>query len=161
MGMASQNGTSAFSMSGGIGNIADFHAMLHMLRPNGSAMHDHEISNFSQVGNPTFNPDTNSTTITGTATIAMQQPVQGVRTTIELAQDKVIAITPDPAALQNNFGNAPIYGIIVSQEIMEQMMGHGDMKGQMNMTGMTCMAQWRASAHASGRYITGMYLKNV
>jgi hypothetical protein len=98
--MASQNGTNISNTACGIGNIADFRTILHMVRLNGSAMHNHEVSNFSQVGNPAFNPDTNSTTITGTITITMREgPVQGVRTTIEIAQDKVIAITPDPSAV--------------------------------------------------------------
>ncbi|HEX2170167.1 MAG TPA: hypothetical protein VHF65_07700 [Nitrososphaera sp.] len=49
-------------------------------------------------------------------------PVQGVQTTIEIAQDKTIAITPDPAALENHFGNTPIYRLVASPEIMGQMM---------------------------------------
>jgi hypothetical protein len=68
-------------------------------------------------------------------------PVQGVQTTIEVAQDRVIAITPDPAAVENHFGNTPIYGIVVSPEMMKHMMMRygGDMAGLMNMTGMTGM----------------------
>ncbi|MDQ3717696.1 MAG: hypothetical protein M3311_00915 [Thermoproteota archaeon] len=104
-------------------------------------MHNHEISNFTQVGEPTFNPETNSTTIRDTATITMREgPVQGVQTTIEVAQDRVIVITPDPAAVENHFGNTPIYGIVVSPEMIEQMMRYGgDMAGIMNMTGMIAM----------------------
>ncbi len=115
--------------------------LLHMLMLNGSAMHNHEISNFTQVGEPTFNPETNSTTIRDTATITMREgPVQGVQTTIEVAQDRVIVITPDPAAVENHFGNTPIYGIVVSPEMIEQMMRYGgDMAGIMNMTGMIAM----------------------
>lgn len=111
--------------------------MLHMVMLNGSAMHTHEISNFTQTGDATFDSSTNSTTITGTATITMREgPVQGVQTTIEIAQDKVIAITPDPAALENHFGNTPIYGIVASPEMIEQsMMRYSDMGGMMNMTG--------------------------
>jgi hypothetical protein len=65
-------------------------------------------------------------------------PVQGVQTTIEISQDKVIAIRPDPAAVENHFGDTPIYGIVVSPEMIQQMMmGHGgNMAGMMNMTGM-------------------------
>jgi hypothetical protein len=99
-----------------------------MVMFNGSAMHNHEISNFTQTGDATFNGDTNSTTITGTATITMRDgPVPDVQTTIEIAQDKVIAITPDPAALENHFGDTPIYGIVISPEMIEEMMmGYGD-----------------------------------
>ena len=69
MEMASQNGSNTSNTTGGIGNKADFRAMLRMVRLNGSTMQIHEVSHFSQVVNPSFNPDTNSTTITGTATI--------------------------------------------------------------------------------------------
>src|ERR687898_139788 len=133
MEMASQNDTATSDATGGISNIAGFDAMLHMVMLNGSAMHDHEISNFAQVGDATFNADTNSTTITGTATITMREgPVPNVQTTIEIAQDKVIAITPDPAALENHFGDTPIYGIVVSPEMIEeQMIRYGSMTGMM------------------------------
>ena len=139
MEMASQNDTTTSNATGGISNVRDFHAMLHMVMLNGSAMHNHEISNFTQVGDTTFNPGTNSITIRGTATITMREgPVQGVQTTIEISQDKVIAIRPDPAAVENHFGDTPIYGIVVSPEMIQQMMmGHGgNMAGMMNMTSM-------------------------
>jgi hypothetical protein len=134
MEMASQNDTATSDTTGGISNVRGFNAMLHMVMFNGSAMHNHEISNFTQVGDATFNGDTNSTTITGTATITLREgPVQGVQTTIEIAQDKTIAITPDPAAVENHFGDTPIYGIVVSPEMIEQMMmmRYGDMTGMM------------------------------
>jgi hypothetical protein len=131
MEMASQNDTATANTTGGISNIAGFDATLHMVMFNGSAMHNHEISNFTQTGDATFNGDTNSTTITGTATITMRDgPVPDVQTTIEIAQDKVIAITPDPAALENHFGDTPIYGIVISPEMIEEMMmGYGDRGG--------------------------------
>ena len=132
MEMASQNDTSASNTTGSISNIAGFNAMLQMVRLNGSAMHTHDISNFTQTGDATFDSSTNSTTITGTATITMREgPVQDVQTTIQIAQDKVIAISPDPAALENHFGDTPIYGLVVSPEMIEQMMMRGDMSGMM------------------------------
>ena len=64
-------------------------------------------------------------------------PVQNVPTTIEIAQDKVIAISPDPSAVENHFGDTPIYGVIISPEMIEQMMmsSYGDMDGMMNSSG--------------------------
>src|ERR671916_2344816 len=48
MEMASpQNETAAPDATGSISNIASFNAMLHMVMLNGSAMHDHEISDFT------------------------------------------------------------------------------------------------------------------
>jgi hypothetical protein len=133
MEMASQNDTATSDTTGRISNIAGFDAMLHMVMLNGSAMHTHEISNFTQTGDATFDSSTNSTTITGTATITMREgPVPNVPTTIEIAQDRVIAISPDPAALENHFGDTPIYGIVVSLEMIEEMMmRHGNMTGMM------------------------------
>ena len=101
---STQNDTATSDATGRISNIAGFNAMLHMVMLNGSAMHDHEISGFTQTGDATFDSGMNSTTITGTATVTMREsPVPNVPTTIEIAQDKVIAITPDPAALENHF----------------------------------------------------------
>jgi hypothetical protein len=142
---ASQNDTAASNTTGMISNVAGFNAILHMVMLDGSAMHEHEISNFTQVGDPTLNSETNSTTITGTTTVTMREgPVPNVQTTIELAQDTVIAMSLDPAALENHFGEAPIYGIVVSPEMIEEMMmrygdmsgmTHGPMEGMMNSTG--------------------------
>ena len=142
---STQNDTATSDSTGRISNIAGFDAMLHMVMLNGSAMHDHEISSFTQTGDATFDSGTNSTTITGTATVTMRDgPVPNVPITIEIAQDKVIAITPDPAALENHFGNTPIYGLVASPEMMGQMMmkmRHGNMTDMMNTTGMPGMMQ--------------------
>jgi hypothetical protein len=148
MEMGSQNSTqndAATSNTTGdrISNIAGFNAMLNMVMLDGSAMHDHEMSNFTQTGEATFDSATNTTTITGTATITMREgPVPNVPTTIQIAQDKVIAITPDPAAIENHFGNTPIYGLVASPEMMQQMMrGYGDNMHTSNTTGMSGMMQ--------------------
>ncbi len=142
---SAQNGTVTANITGGISNITGFHAMLHKNMLNGSSYHTHEISNFTQTGDPTFDSNTNSTTITGTATITMAgSPVPNVPITIQIAQDEVIAITPDPAAIGNHFGNTPIYGIIVHTEIMQDMMMKrygGESMHMMNMTGMSDMMQ--------------------
>jgi hypothetical protein len=140
---STQNDTATSDTTGRISNIAGFDATLHMVMLNGSAMHDHEISSFTQTGDTTFDSGTNSTTITGTATVTMREgPVPNVPITIEIAQDKVIAITPDPATLENHFGNTPIYGLLVSPEmIQDMMMGYGDRMDMTNMTGMSGMMQ--------------------
>ena len=144
MDMASQNDTATSNATTGmINDIAGFNAILHMVMLDGSAMHNHEISNFTQTEDTTFDSSTNTTTITGTATITMREgPVPNVPTTIQIAQDQVIAISPEAAALENHFGTEPIYGIVVTPEMMEQMMmRYGDKMGMMNMTGMTGMMQ--------------------
>jgi hypothetical protein len=108
--------------------VSGFHAMLHMVRLNGSDMHTHEISNFTESGDTIR--DINSTRISGIATVTMPEgPVQDVSTNIEIrpgllgeTQESVIAISLDPAALENHFGDTPIYGIVVSPEMIEEMM---------------------------------------
>ena len=144
MDMASQNETATpNAATGTISNIAGFNAILHMVMLDGSAMHNHEISNFTQTGDATFDSSTNTTTITGTATITMREgPVPNVPTTIQIAQDQVIAISPEAAVLENHFGTAPIYGIVVTPEMIEQMMmRYGDKMGMSDMTGMSGMMQ--------------------
>jgi hypothetical protein len=57
--------------------------------------------------------------------------------TIKIAQDKVIAISPDPAPLKNHFGNTPIYGVVGTSEMKERigtMLG-GQSGGEYNLTG--------------------------
>jgi hypothetical protein len=141
---STQNGTAMSDTTGDrISNIAGFNAMLHMVMLDGSAMHDHEISNFTQTGDATFDSATNTTTITGTTTITMREgPVHNVPTTIQIAQDQVIAISPEAAAIENHFGNTPIYGLLVSPEMIQDMMsGYGDKMDMTNMGGMDGMMQ--------------------
>jgi hypothetical protein len=112
MEMTPQNDTDASNdIIGRVSNIAGFNAILHMVMPYGSAMHNHEISNFTQTGDAMFDSGTNTTTITGTAaTVTMREgQVPNVPTTIQIAQDQVIAISPEAAALENHFGTTPIY----------------------------------------------------
>jgi hypothetical protein len=152
----SQNDTATSNATGMISNVAGFDAILHMVMLDGSAMHNHEISNFTQMGDATFDSATNTTTITGTITITMREgPVPNVPTTIQIAQDQVIAISPDPAALENHFGTEPIYGIVVTPEMIEQMMmRYGDKMGTMNMTGMDGMSGMMEEGPMDGTMMT-------
>jgi hypothetical protein len=139
MEMAPQNdtATSNATTTSMISNVTGFNAILHMVMLDGSAMHNHEISNFTQVEDSTFDSETNTTTISGTSTVTMREvPVPNVQTTIELAQDSVIAISLDPDALEDHFGDEPIYGIVVSPEMLEEMkMRYGDKMGMGMMHG--------------------------
>lgn len=138
MEMAPQNDTATSNATTTmISNVTGFNAILQMVMLDGSAMHNHEISNFTQVEDSTFDSETNTTTISGTSTVTMREgPVPNVQTTIELAQDSVIAISLDPEALENHFGDEPIYGIVVSPEMLEEMMmRYGDKMGMGMMQG--------------------------
>jgi hypothetical protein len=103
-----------------ISNVTDFHAMLSMVMLDGSAMHQHEISNFTQLEDAATTG--NSTTIIGTSTVTMREgPVHNVATHITISQDNVIAIDLDPVALDNHFGDTPVYGLVMSDDMMWNM----------------------------------------
>lgn len=120
------------------GNVSDFNAMFHMVMLNGSAMHSHELSNFTQTEEATFNTTANSTTYVGTSTITMREgPVNDVGTRITIS-DLVLRMELDPTMIDNHFGNSPIYGLAVTEEMIAEHKGM--MSGTMiqetsNMTG--------------------------
>jgi hypothetical protein len=90
---------------------ATFHSKFNMVMTNGSAMHDHEISDFTLADISRTN---NSTIVyNGTATITMRQgPVPDVPISIETMDNNTISIWADPTKVNNHFGNTPIFGII-------------------------------------------------
>jgi hypothetical protein len=68
-------------------------------------------------------------------------PVEDVETEITVSEGKVIAISLDPEAVENHFGDTPIYGMVIPPEIMQHIMNvtssMGHMNGMMgNTTGM-------------------------
>ena len=113
------------------GNITDFSAIIHMVMFNGSAMHMHEMSNFTQTEDAAFNSTGNSTTYVGTSTITMREgPVSDVGTRITIS-DTILQLEFDPTMIDNHFGDTPIYGMMVDMEMMMgwMEMHHGDMMG--------------------------------
>lgn len=79
----------------------------------------------------------NVSTVTGTSTITMREgPVHDVGTEITISQGKVVAISFDPVPIVNHFGDTPIYGLAITQEMLHRMMNTttastmmGDMSG--------------------------------
>jgi hypothetical protein len=118
-------------------NITDFHAGFQMIMLDGTAGHSHEIYNFTQDGDSATQG--NVTTVTGTSTVTMREgPVEDVGTEITISEGKVVAISLDPAALENHFGDTPIYSMVITPEILHHMMNTttastmiDDMKGMM------------------------------
>jgi hypothetical protein len=95
---------------------ATFNAVFNMVMLNGSAMHRHQMSNFTLTGMAM--PDKRTTVYNGTATITMKEgPVNGVPISVRTVNDNVISIWVDPAKTMNHFGNTPIYGTI-TQEVL-------------------------------------------
>ena len=90
---------------------ATFHSKFNMVMTNGSAMHDHEIYDFTLAD---ISKTNNSTIVyNGTATITMRQgPVPDVPISIKTMDNNTISIWADPTKLNNHFGDTPIFGII-------------------------------------------------
>jgi hypothetical protein len=119
------NMTSAAMMSSSSANgttskknlpTATFNTVFEMVMLNGSALHKHQISNFTLTGMPMSNEKT--VVYNGTATITMKEgPVNDVPLSIRTLNDNVISIWVDPAKTMNHFGNTPIYGTI-TQEVL-------------------------------------------
>jgi hypothetical protein len=90
---------------------ATFHSKFNMVMTNGSAMHDHEIYDFTLAD--ISMPDNSTIVYNGTATITMRQgPVPDVPISIKAMDDNTVSIWADPTKLNNHFGNTPIFGII-------------------------------------------------
>jgi hypothetical protein len=91
---------------------ATFNAILNMVMLNGTALHKHQISNFTLTS--ISMPNEKTVVSNGTATITMKEgPVSAVPLSVRTMEDNVISITPDPAKTKDHFGNTPIYGTII------------------------------------------------
>jgi hypothetical protein len=90
---------------------ATFHSKFNMVMTNGSAIHDHEIYDFTLAD---ISKTNNSTIVyNGTATITLRQgPVPDVPISIKTMDNNTISIWADPTKVNNHFGNTPIFGII-------------------------------------------------
>jgi hypothetical protein len=90
---------------------ATFNAIFNMVMLNGTALHKHQISNFTLTS--ISMPNEKTVVYNGTATITMKEgPVSAVPLSVRTMEDNVISITPDPAKTKDHFGNTPIYGTI-------------------------------------------------
>jgi hypothetical protein len=91
---------------------ATLNSKFNMVMTNGSAMHDHEMYDFTLAD---MSMPNNSTTVyNGTATITMRQgPVPDVPVSIKTMDNNAVSIWVDPTKINNHFGNTPIFGTIV------------------------------------------------
>ncbi|HJT49049.1 MAG TPA: hypothetical protein VJ729_12780 [Nitrososphaeraceae archaeon] len=99
--------------------IATFNAVFSMVMLNGSALHRHQISNFSLTDMSI--PNNGIILYNGTASITMKEgPVNDVPLSIKTLNDNVISIWIDPAKTMNHFGNTPIYGTIIRDVVIRK-----------------------------------------
>lgn len=93
---------------------AVFNANLRMIMLNGSAPHTHVITNF--VLSDVSSNENGTMTYTGNSTVSMPEtPFVDVPTTIKVSGE-IISIFPEPSAVDQHFGNTPIYGVILPEE---------------------------------------------
>jgi hypothetical protein len=111
-GMGNQS-TATANASAATANLpnATLHSKFNMVMTNGSAMHDHEVYDFTLTD--ISMPDDSTIVYNGTATITMRQgPVPDVPISIKAMDSNAVSIWVDPTKINNHFGNTPIFGVI-------------------------------------------------
>jgi hypothetical protein len=100
--------------------VTNFDAIVEMVHlADGTALHSHTFSDFTQ--SDIVSTGENTTTISGTATITLQEgPVENVPTFITL-QNNLMSIATDPEATHEHFGPTPINGIVLAPEHLQQI----------------------------------------
>jgi hypothetical protein len=89
-----------------------FDASFDMVLTNGSAKHQHSITNFTLAGASLSN---NNMTLVfnGSSTVSMMEgPVENVLSNITIMNYDAVSIWLDPAATNNHFGDTPIFGTV-------------------------------------------------
>jgi hypothetical protein len=110
------NGQPAWILSGGwdFKNINSsspaFNSTFHMVMLNGTAPHEHHISDFKMTGSPTKSGM--ATTYNGTATVTMKgMAMSSIPISIKL-MGHAMSLWIDPSKVMNHYGNTPIYGYV-------------------------------------------------
>jgi hypothetical protein len=108
--LSMNNKTQDGAATGSLPN-ATLNSKFNMVMTNGSAIHDHEIYDFTLTDMSM--PNNSTTVFNGTATITMRQgPVPDVPVSIKAMENNAVSIWVDPTKIQNHFGNTPIFGTI-------------------------------------------------
>jgi hypothetical protein len=101
----------AWSLNGINSASPSFNAQFSMTKLDGSANHNHTISDFKIQGSPITN--STGTIYKGTATVSLKNgPANNVPVTITVFNNDNFSIMIDPKATDNHFGNTPIMGIV-------------------------------------------------
>jgi hypothetical protein len=115
--------TTTQNTNGNTSSLAVFNTDFRMIMLNGSAPHTHVITNFI-LSNVSSN-ENGTMTYTGNSTISMPEaPLVDVPTTIKVSGE-VISIFPDPSAVNQHFGNTPIYGVVLPEEGQRRGQNYG------------------------------------
>jgi hypothetical protein len=98
--------------------FATFSTLLSMVHLNGTALHQHSISDFKLTSANSLTTANHYSTVTfnGTATVTLKDgPHPNVPISIKIMNGHTISLWIDPTKVGNHFGNTPIYGIVLSQ----------------------------------------------
>ena len=108
--LSMNNKTQGGAATGSLPN-ATVDSKFNMVMTNGSAMHDHEIYDFTLTDMSM--PNNSTSVFNGTATITMRQgPVPDVPLSIKAMDNNAVSIWVDPTKINNHFGNTSIFGTI-------------------------------------------------
>jgi hypothetical protein len=98
--------------------FATLSTLLSMVHLNGTALHQHSISDFklASANSSTTTNHYSTVTFNGTATVTLKDgPHLNVPISIMIMNSHTISLWIDPTKVQDHFGNTPIYGIVLSQ----------------------------------------------
>ena len=96
-----------------------------MVLTNGSARHQHRITNFTMAGASLTNNNM-TWVINGTSAVTMKDgPVENVPINITIMNNNVISIWLDPIKTNNHFGDTPIFGTVNATTVRNETDGTG------------------------------------
>jgi hypothetical protein len=116
-------GTSVGNLSSA--GLPSFDASFDMVLTNGSARHQHRITNFTMAGASLTN---NNMTwlINGTSVVTMKDgPVENVPINVTIMDNNVLSIWLDPIKTNNHFGDTPIFGTVSMTTIRNESGAQG------------------------------------
>ena len=113
-----------------VGNLSSaglpsFDSSFDMVLTNGSARHQHRITNFTMAGASLTNNNM-TWVINGTSAVTMKDgPVENVPINITIMNNNVISIWLDPIKTNNHFGDTPIFGTVNATTVRNETGGTG------------------------------------
>jgi hypothetical protein len=97
-----------------------FDASFDMVLTNGSAKHQHSITNFTLAGASLSNNNM-TLVLNGSSTVSMKDgPVENVLSNITIMNYDAVSIWLDPAATNNHFGDTPIFGTVKASAVTNE-----------------------------------------
>jgi hypothetical protein len=97
-----------------------FDASFDMVLTNGSAKHQHSITNFTLTGASLSN-NNKTLVFNGSSTVSMKDgPVENVLSNITIMNYDVVSVWLDPASTNIHFGDTPIFGTVGASAVRNE-----------------------------------------